>query len=113
MELPFPIPGAGHVAEAVQRLVEAADPLRIIVFGSVARGEATPDSDLDLLVFMPDGVDRKQSRRDLRYALIDLGVAKDVVVTTPEHAALTRDSCWHIVGIALREGRVVYERPLR
>lgn len=110
MEPLFPTPGPEHVAEAVRCLVAAADPLRIVVFGSVARGEAGPDSDLDLLVVMPDGTDRRAARRMLRGALIRLDVPKDVVVTTPEHLAFRRDSAWHIVGIALGEGRTVYER---
>lgn len=106
----FPTPNETHVAEAVERLVAAADPLRIVVFGSVARGEAIPGSDLDLLVVMPDGIDRRETRLSLSWALRDLDVPKDVVVTTPEHAAYRRDSGWHIVGTALQEGRAVYER---
>lgn len=111
MEPLFPTPGPEHVAEAVRCLVAAADPLRIVVFGSVARGEAGPESDLDLLVVMPDGTDRKRSRRALRMALATLDVPKDVVVTTPAHSAEHAQSCWHIVATALREGALVYERP--
>ena len=110
METPFTTPGPEHVAEAVRRLVAAVDPLQIVVFGSVARGEAGPDSDLDLLVVMPDGTDRRAARRALRYALFQLPIPKDVVVTTPEHLAFRRDSCWHIVALALREGETVYSR---
>ena len=109
-EPPFPTPGPEHVAEAVERLVAAADPLRIVVFGSVARGEATPDSDLDLLVVMPNGTDRRTAMRSLRRPLIDLAVAKDIVVTTPEHAASRKSSPWHIVATALREGQTVYQK---
>ena len=111
MEPLFPTPGPEHVAEAVARLVAAADPLQIIVFGSVARGEARPNSDLDLLVVMPDGIDRRDSRRALRLALARLDVPKDIVVTTPEHVARHRHSCWHIVATALGEGQTVYSRP--
>lgn len=111
MEPLFPTPGPEHVAEAVARLVAAADPLQIVVFGSVARGDAGPDSDLDLLVVMPDGTDRRAARRVLSLSLAHLEVPKDVVVTTPAHAAEHRDSCWHIVAEALREGTLVYDRP--
>ena len=107
----FPTPGPAHIAAALARIVPAADPLRVVVFGSVARGEAVPGSDLDLLVVMPDGTDRRAARRGLSWALHDLDVPKDVVVTTPEHIALRQDSGWHIVGTALREGETVYERP--
>ncbi len=116
MEPLFPIPDETHVAEAVRRLVAAADPLQIVVFGSVARGEAGPDSDSDsdrdLLVVMPAGTDRRAAAVAALRALSDLGVPKDVVVTTPEHLSLRRDSCWHIVATAVREGRTVYTHPL-
>ena len=106
----FPAPGPEHIRAALDRIVPGADPLRVVVFGSVARGEAVPGSDLDLLVVMPDGTDRREARRALRWMLNDLDVPKDVVVTTPEHARSRRDSGWHIVGTALREGETVYER---
>ena len=47
---PVLAPAIEKLPEAIARLVEGFDPLRIIVFGSYARGEARPDSDLDLLV---------------------------------------------------------------
>ena len=111
MEPLFPTPGPEHVAEAVRCLVAAADPLQIVVFGSVARGEAGPESDLDLLVIMPDGTDRRAARRILSLSLAQLEVPKDVVVTTPAHAAQHEQSCWHIVATALEEGTLVYSRP--
>lgn len=107
----LPAPGPADVQAALDRIVPAADPLRVVVFGSVARGEAVSGSDLDLLVVMPDGTDRRAATVDLLVSLADLGVPKDVVVTTPAHAALHRDSGWHVVGAALRDGRTVYARP--
>ncbi len=69
----MPSPAAPDViAEAVARIVRAADPLRIAVFGSVARGAATPDSDLDLLVVVPRVENRRQATVSLRRALDDL-----------------------------------------
>lgn len=106
----WPTPGPQHVAEALARLVPAVRPLRVVVFGSVARGDARPGSDLDLLVVLPDGTDRREGTHAIRRLLGDLDVPKDVVVTTPEHLARRRDSAWHIVGLALREGQTVYER---
>jgi predicted nucleotidyltransferase len=47
------------VDRIVRRIVEAVHPLRIILFGSRARGDARPDSDLDLLVVMPEGTHRR------------------------------------------------------
>lgn len=108
---PLPAPGPVDVQAALDRIVPVADPLRVVVFGSVARGEAVAGSDLDLLVVMPDGTDRRAATVDLLVSLADLGVPKDVIVTTPAHAALHRDSGWHVVAAALRDGRTVYARP--
>ncbi len=47
-------PDTRLLEELVQRIVEAVHPLRIILFGSAARGEMGPNSDLDVLVVMPD-----------------------------------------------------------
>lgn len=107
----WPTPGPTHVAEALARIVPVVDPLQVVVFGSVARGEARPGSDLDLLVVLPDGTDRRTATIALLVALADLDVPKDVVVTTPKHMALQRDSCAHVVAFALNEGSVVYDRP--
>lgn len=108
---PLLIPTAADIQAALDRIVLAADPLCVVVFGSAARGDATPGSDLDLLVVMPDGTDRRRATVDLLVALADLGVPKDVVVTTPAHASAHRASGGHIVGTAVREGRTIYERP--
>ena len=51
-------PDTRLLEELVQRIVEAVHPLRIILFGSAARGEMGPNSDLDVLVVMPDGIHR-------------------------------------------------------
>ena len=87
-----------------------ADPLRIVVFGSCARGEAAPGSDLDLLVVLADVDRRRDAAVALRRALADLPVPKDVVVASADDVERRRDSPWHIVGLALREGREVYVR---
>ena len=107
---PLPTPSEAHVRAAVERIVEAADPLRVVVFGSYARGEAAPGSDLDLLVVLPHVEHRRAATVALRRALADLAVAKDVVVTSADEARRRADSPWHIVGLALRQGREVYRR---
>lgn len=94
----------------VRRIVEQFDPDRIILFGSHARGDAGPDSDVDLLVVMPvEGPTRKKAV-EIRVALHDVNVPKDIVVTTPEAFAWRQ----HVVGTiewpAVREGRVLYGR---
>ncbi|MEM0963163.1 MAG: nucleotidyltransferase domain-containing protein [Bacteroidota bacterium] len=95
----------------MNRIVRACNPVRVVVFGSYARGEAGPGSDLDLLVVLPRVHDRRAVTVGVRRALADLPVAKDVVVVSAEEAERRRDSPWHIVGQALHEGQTVYEVP--
>ena len=68
--------------EVVKRIVQAANPRRIILFGSCARNAMGPHSDLDLLVVMPDGTHRRHTAIDIFKALRGIGVPKDVVVVT-------------------------------
>ncbi len=74
------------IAEAARRLSEAAPDARVIVFGSHARGDARPDSDLDLLVIEPEVEQRRAESARLRRALRSLEVALDVVVVSAAHA---------------------------
>jgi len=93
-----------------RRLVRRFRPERIVVFGSQARGDATDDSDLDLLVVVADGRDRRDLVRSIRVALADVMVSKDVFVTTPSLAARYGDVIGSLVEPALREGVTIYAR---
>ncbi len=97
----------------IERIVSGFQPERIILFGSYARGEANEQSDIDLLVVMPDGTDRRKTAIAMLSALGGLGVAKDVIVTTPDEIARRGDLIGTVLRPALREGRVLYERAGR
>jgi len=73
------------IAEAARRLSEAAPHAEIIVFGSSARGETGPDSDLDFLVVEPAVVDRHREMVRLARVLRPLGVPVDIVVVSREY----------------------------
>ena len=75
-------PAPRLLEELVRRIVAAVHPLRIILFGSAARGEMGPDSDLDVLVVMPDGVHRRETAQLIYRHLLGLGFATDGVVVT-------------------------------
>ena len=94
--------------ELVSRIVDAVHPLRIILFGSAARGEMGLDSDLDTLVIMPDGSHRGKTAQEIYRHLWGLGFAKDIVVITEsdirEHA--TNPSL--IIKEALETGKELY-----
>lgn len=98
------------VATMVHRLANQFDPDRVILFGSRARGDAREWSDVDLLVVMPDGTDRREAAVDMGVALGDLPVAKDIVVTTPSDIEQRGDVIGTVLRPALREGTVLYER---
>ena len=95
-------------------LVEAADPEQVILFGSHARGEAGPDSDVDLIVVEaePFGPERDRFAEALRLwrTLDGFRVAADVLVYSRDEVEYWRDSLNHVLARALREGRVLYER---
>lgn len=92
----------------VERLFERSQALRIIVFGSVARGEATSESDLDLVIVTPVSGRKHDETVALLGVVADLPVAVDVIVVTPEEFP-TEARLPGIVRVAVREGRS-YER---
>lgn len=83
------------IQEMVRRIVEKFQPEKIILFGSWARGDAGPDSDVDLLVIMSTA-SKKETTHQIGVTLHAMGISKDVVVTTPEEFE--------------RRGRTLYER---
>ncbi len=102
-------PGEAVLQEIVRRIVEAVTPEKIILFGSAARGEMGPDSDLDLLV-VKACEHRREVARAVRACLRGLapGRGKDVVVVTPADVERDGDTIGYVIRPALREGRVVY-----
>lgn len=91
----------------IERIVEVADPERIILFGSAARDEMGAHSDFDLLVVKSDIHRRKLAQRIYRN-LIGVGQPVDIVVVTPEDLEQYADSHALIISPALKEGTEVY-----
>ncbi len=94
--------------EIVRRIVEVAQPERIILFGSAARGEMGPNSDVDLLVIKSGEYDKYALTGAIYKRLHGVGEAVDVIVVTPEEVERYRESPALVIAPALREGRVVY-----
>jgi predicted nucleotidyltransferase len=96
----------------VEIIVREADPQAIILFGSRARGDARPDSDIDLLVIErePFGPGRSRIKEAARLyrALGDLPAPKDLLVYSRDEVAVRRSAPSHVVARACREGRVLY-----
>ena len=99
------------LAEIVRRIAAVGSPERIILFGSRARGDDGPDSDLDLLIV--EESDLPRYRRAARYyrALTGTFPAKDIVVWTPDEIDSWREVRYAFITTAVREGRTLYERP--
>ena len=91
----------------VRRIVKVAKPEKIIMFGSAARGEMGPDSDLDILVVAACD-HRRNTARTIRRELFGIGVPIDIIVAKPEDIAHYGDSLGLIYRPALREGTVLY-----
>lgn len=94
----------------VRRIVRRFHPEKVILFGSHARGEAGPDSDVDLLVVMPVKGAKHHKAVEIGVALHGFMVPKDVLVTTPEDFEWRKDTVGTIEYPAWHEGKVLYAR---
>ena len=101
-------PDPKMIDELVRRIVEVAHPLRIILFGSAARGAMGPHSDLDVLVVMPDGIHRRKTAQEIYRHLWGFGFAKDIVVVTESDVREYGSNPYMIIKNALEEGKELY-----
>jgi predicted nucleotidyltransferase len=92
----------------VDRVVETANPNKIILFGSAQRGDMGPNSDLDILVVMPSGIHRRKTARSIYRNLIGVGFATDIIVVTEEDIEQYKDNIGFVIKPALEEGKVLY-----
>ena len=96
--------------EVTRRLVDGFHPERIILFGSQARGTADDRSDADFLVITELTARRRVLMLEMDRALRGLGLARDIVVLTPEEFERDREIPGTIARPASKEGKVLYER---
>ncbi|NQS97948.1 MAG: nucleotidyltransferase domain-containing protein [candidate division Zixibacteria bacterium] len=92
----------------VQAIVELVHPLQIILFGSAARGEMSPDSDIDLLVVMPNGTHRRNTARYLYQYLPVISISYDIIVATTIDLEKHKDNIGLIYYYILKEGKSIY-----
>ena len=103
------------IQDILKAILESVDPEQVILFGSAARGELGPDSDVDLIVVEKEssfqGGSRWAESSKIRRALWGIAVPIDVLLFTPEGVEKWKDSTNHVIARSMREGRVLYDRP--
>ncbi len=108
-------PSQQLIEEMVQAIVEEVGPRRIYLFGSCARRSETVDSDVDLLIVEDQRFGPERNRwselKRIRKALKAFRIPKDILVYSRDEFEKWEDSTNHVVAQAVREGRLLYERP--
>jgi predicted nucleotidyltransferase len=97
------------VNEIVKRILEVAEPQRIILFGSAATGKMTKDSDIDLLVLESTPNDSRQESVRIRQAMRGLGYPFDIIVMAVERFEESKDVIGGIAYPANKYGKVIYD----
>ena len=96
------------VPDLTRRIVACIQPIRVILFGSAAKGQMGPASDLDVLVVVADDVDRNEASKTIYRALRGLGFATDIIVVGAIDLALYGNDPWLVYHFALKEGLELY-----
>ncbi len=97
------------IGEILQRILAVAQPVKVVLFGSAARGEMGTDSDIDLLVVVPSDRHRRRTAQTIYRNMIGVGFAADIVVVTEEDIERYRDMPGVVIMPAMEEGRVLYD----
>jgi predicted nucleotidyltransferase len=98
------------IREITERIVKAFNPKRVILFGSQARGDAKPDSDLDLMVEMETDLDFYARIPPITKIFGFRKWSMDLIVFTPSEVAQDKNVNGTLVNLIEREGRTLYER---
>jgi predicted nucleotidyltransferase len=94
--------------EIIRRVIQVAQPERIILFGSAAKGKMGPHSDVDLLVIKKGEFHQGRLTGEIYMNLHGVGQAVDVIIVTPEQVEKCRNNHYLVIAPALREGKEVY-----
>lgn len=92
----------------INRIKSVIDPERVIIFGSAARGLMAEDSDIDVLIVVPDGTHRRRTSQLIHRNLFGFGMPVDVIVATKDDLEKYKDSPGLIYRNILKEGKTVY-----
>ena len=106
----FGVPVSSALPAAIERIVEAVRPLKIMLFGSYAYGTPTPDSDVDLLVVMDTPASRVERFAKVSGALRPRPFPVDILVRTPQELRQALESGDPFLTEIVSRGCVVYEQ---
>ncbi|HIC91585.1 MAG TPA: nucleotidyltransferase domain-containing protein [Syntrophaceae bacterium] len=97
------------IQKAVELLIEAANPVKIILFGSYAKGQVDENSDLDFLVIKKEVKARRMEMVRLSDVLRPLRIPVDVIVASETVYNEWADTPGTVLYEAAKKGRVLYE----
>ncbi len=101
------------IKEMTDRIVREVSPRKVILFGSHARRDARPDSDLDFLIIEDGPFNAQRSRRAemtlIWKVLFDCPIPMDFLIFTPEEIEKWKTSQNHVIAQAMIDGKVLYE----
>lgn len=106
-------PVSKTLPRAVKRIAETLHPEKIILFGSYAYGNPTPDSDVDLLVVMKTDASSRDRSWAVSRLMIPRPFAVDILVRTPKEIRQERTKGNFFVEEIYSQGIILYERPQR
>jgi predicted nucleotidyltransferase len=98
-----------QIEQAVRILAQAVRPVKIILFGSYARGDARHDSDVDFLAVESSVPNRRSEMARLRNILRPLRIPVDVIVASEAELKEWSHLPGHVLYWALKEGKVLHE----
>lgn len=99
---------SAQLDQLVRTIVNTVHPLSVILFGSAAREQMTGQSDIDLMVVMPNGTHRRHTSQLLYRTIRGIRTPFDLIVATTGDLEKHRDNIGLIYRTALREGRTLY-----
>jgi predicted nucleotidyltransferase len=101
---------ARNLKKIIHRIVDLVQPESVILFGSTARGEVRPESDLDLLIIKESDEPRYKRSVPIYHALRDIIISMDILVYTPSEVKEWQNVRQAFITTAIREGKVLYEK---
>ena len=99
-----------EISKVVEKIVQSLQPQKVILFGSYASGDVTPDSDLDLLVIMDTELPFAERQRQVSRVLRPRPMPLDIVVRNPREIQESLRRVDPFIHEVLEKGIVLYAR---